>query len=877
MKYSQNIKQKTGLSAVEVDKSRREHGTNSITHQKQKSFAKHFFSNMGDPVIRILLCALCANIIFMFRNFNWFETIGIAVSVLLATFISTMSEYGSEAAFLQLEEKSSKTKSLVLRDGKEIEISTEDIVVSDIVLLTAGERIPADGIIIEGALTVDQSSMTGESRPVKKRVCTTECSNKLNPSDINSLLRGCVAMSGSAVMEVRAVGDLTYLGEISREVANETTQSPLKQRLTKLAKQISILGYIAALLVASAYLFDVFVMENNFETIKIIESLHDLKFVLNHLLHAFTLGLTVIVVAVPEGLPMMIAVVLSSNIKKMVRDNVLVRKPVGIESAGSMNILFTDKTGTLTQGVLSVGNVICGTLEEFESAKELYRKNKNVFGCISLMTKYNSSSNNSAETALQKYIDGFPVPSEYNVLSSINFNSKKKYSAVYISKDNGLSLVKGAPEKLLPYIRNYLSADGKKYPCNIVKLEEKLKQKTKKGMRLLLLALCDRQIYENADFPELTLVCVCELGDILRGEARESVKCLTQAGIQLVMITGDNKETAVAIAESCGIFTSHHNVALTSEELATYSDIKLGEILPHLALVARALPTDKSRLVRVAQEIGLVVGMTGDGINDAPALKRADVGFAMGSGSAVAKEAGDIIILDNNLASIAKAVLYGRNVFVSIRKFIVLQLTMNFCAVGVSMICPFIGVNTPVTVVQMLWINIIMDTLGGLAFAGEEALPYLMRNKPKKREEPILNRYMINQIVVLGSMTVVLCIGFLKLPWVIGCFRSSEENIVQLTAFFAMFIFAGVFNCFNARTDSLRISFGLAKNKAFITIMAAVLIIQILFVYLGGAVLRTVPLTLPELLVSMCAALLVFPIDFMRKIFLRLSSKRYGY
>ncbi len=877
MKYIQDNKEKTGLSTIGVEKSRSEHGTNAITRQKTKSFGKHFVTNMNDPVIRILICALFANIIFMFRNFDWFETIGIAISVLLATLISTISEYGSESAFLQLEEQSRKTFAKVLRDGNECEISTDEIVQGDIVLLSAGERIAADGIVLEGALTVDQSSMTGESRPVKKRVSTKDKSKKLSPTDSDSLLRGCVVLSGNAKMEVLVIGDRTYLGEISHEVQSETVQSPLKHRLTKLAKQISILGYIAALLVASVYLFNSFIMENDFNTTKILMNLKDIKFVLEHLLHAFTLGLTVIVVAVPEGLPMMIAVVLSSNIKKMVRDNVLIRKPVGIESAGSMNILFTDKTGTLTQGVLSVGTLIGGDLHEYKTAKELYYKNKNIFGCIALMTQYNSKSMNSAETALIKYIKDYPISSDYKTISSVPFDSKRKYSATYISKGNGISLVKGAPEILLPYVRYFLGADGKKYPCNVSKFENMLLGKTKKGIRLLLLALSDEQICENRGMPELTLVCVCELGDLLRDEAYSSVKCLTEAGIQLVMITGDSKETALSIAESCGIITSKKNISLSSEEMAQYSDLKLREILPNLALVARALPTDKSRLVRVAQEMGLVVGMTGDGINDAPALKRADVGFAMGSGSAVAKEAGDIIILDNNLASIVKAVLYGRNVFVSIRKFIVLQLTMNFCAVGVSMICPFIGIDTPVTVVQMLWINIIMDTLGGLAFAGEPALPHLMKNKPKKREEPILNRYMVNQIVVLGSLTVALCIGFLKLPFLTSCFRSSADDIVMLTAFFAMFIFAGVFNCFNARTDSLRLSFGIAKNKPFISIMAAILIIQILFVYLGGAVLRTVPLTIFELFICMCIALLVFPIDFIRKIFLRLSAKRYGY
>jgi len=296
-------------------------------------------------------------------------------------------------------------------------------------------------------------------------------------------------------------------------------------------------------------------------------------------------------------------------------------------------------------------------------------------------------------------------------------------------------------------------------------------------------------------------------------------------------------------------------------------------------VVARALPTDKSRLVRIAQENGLVVGMTGDGVNDAPALKTADIGFSMGGGTQVAKEAGDIIILDNNLASIVKAALYGRNIFKSIRKFIVLQLTVNLCAVGVTMIGPFIGIDAPVTVIQMLWINIVMDTLGGIAFAGEPALASCMRERPKKRDEKILNRYMVNQIAVLGAFTFAMGIFFLKSPTSVSNFRGGEGSEHHLTAFFAFFIFAGVFNCFNARTDSLDLFSGLSQNSGFVLIMAAVLAFQIGFVYFGGSALRTVPLTAHELWRAVLPALLVFPAELVRKLMWRLFAKgdRGGY
>ena len=376
---------------------------------------------------------------------------------------------------------------------------------------------------------------------------------------------------------------------------------------------------------------------------------------------------------------------------------------------------------------------------------------------------------------------------------------------------------------------------------------------------------------------ELTFVCAVVLLDKIREEAKTSNEALRQAGVGVVMITGDNKDTAEHIARECGIINSERSLVLESEELSAMSDEELKKKLPSLAVVARALPQDKSRLVKISQDAGLVVGMTGDGINDAPALKRADIGFAMGSGTSVAKEASDIIIIDNNLSSISNAVLYGRTIFKSIRKFITLQLTMNFCAVGISMIGPFIGFDSPVTVVQMLWINIIMDTLGGLAFAGEAPSIDYMREKPKKREEPILNKYMISQIALSGIFTVGLFVAFLLCPAITSNFRISSGNASLLSAFFALFIFASVFHCFNARTDRIFLLNKLSKNKAFIFIMILILTVQILFIYLGGSVLRTVPLSASELKITLLLALSVFPADIVRKLFLRLIGKKRGF
>ena len=882
-----------GLSDREVADSRRQHGTNRLTQQKGKSFFRRFLSNLNDPIIRILIAALAVNLLLMLRNGreNWLESVGIAVAVLLATLISTLSEHGSARAFAKLSQMGGQMRCRVRRNAQVCEIPIADVVVGDRILLGAGEMIPADGILCEGELRSDQSAMTGESREVRKVPTKDET---LTPNAPSALFRGCTVTSGGGEMVARAVGDDSFLGQISHEIQIEQRDSPLKLRLAKLAKQISRLGYVAAVLVALAYLFNSFVLDSGMQWELIRLKLTDTPYLLAQLLHAFTLGLTVIVVAVPEGLPMMIAVVLSSNIRKMVRDRVLVRKPVGIEAAGSMNILFTDKTGTLTEGKMKVVSFLGGNgrLLPFPS---VLRRGSAVAELLSLGFRMGSDATvgkdaddkdcalggSATERALLESVLAFPAPDGYRITSRLPFDSMRKYSAVSLVGKRRVTLLLGAPERLLPYLQNAMRDDGTVEAFSKVQIERQIRGIAAKGERVLTLAISQENIpaatHAAAIRGTLTYVGSVCISDPLRKEAPDAVKDLQSAGIQVVMMTGDNRDTARTLAERCGILSDAHDLILTGEELAKCSDAEIKQLLPRLAVIARALPTDKSRLVRLSQEAGMVTGMTGDGINDAPALKRADIGFAMGVGTQVAKEAGDIIILDNNLSSIVRAVLYGRNIFKSIRKFITLQLTMNLCAVGVTMICPFLGIDSPVTVVQMLWINIIMDTLGGLAFAGEAPLPDCMKEPPKRRDEPILNRYMINEILCLGSFTVALYLFFLKSPTVTAIFRPAANRIYHLTAFFALFIFSSVLNCFNARTDRLKITAGLRKNPVFLLIMGAILFIQIAFVYLGGSVLRTAPLLPRELLVTMLLSLAVFPADLIRKSLRRLLGKKEGY
>ena len=856
-----------GLTKKEVEESRKKYGTNELTKKKTKTFFGQFIETLGDPIIKILLIALVIKTIFLFRDFDWFETLGIVIAIFLSSFISTISEYGSEKAFEKLQEEASKIKCKVKRDGLITEIPIDEVVVGDIIKLETGDKIPADGIIIDGEISVDESSLNGETKEAYKEKVNGQVNDK------NLVYRGTVVYSKTALMKVEKVGNHTYYGKLASELQEANPDSPLKLRLRKLAQIISKIGYCGAILVSLSYLFSEVVIQNNFSFPKIISTVTNFPLMLGYILYALTLAVTIIVVAVPEGLPMMITLVLSSNMKRMLKNNVLVRKLVGIETAGSLNILFTDKTGTLTKGKLEVIGFISGSLKKYNTEVELSIYPK-LYRMLKLSLIYNNESEyvngkiiggNITDRALLEFIHS-DIP-KATILKQIPFSSKMKYSACFIEDDKKIQLLKGAPEVLLDHCINYLSENGTKITLNKDLVKSKISEMTSRGIRVLLCAYNDRYDYKSMD--KLTLLGFILIKDEVREESIEGVKMVLDAGIQTVMITGDNKDTALAIAKEVGIVSSKDDLVLTSSELNSYSDDKVKEILPRLKIVARSLPQDKSRLVRLSEEMGLVVGMTGDGVNDAPALKKADVGFAMGSGTEVAKEASEIVILDDNFLSISKAILFGRTIFKSIRKFIIFQLTVNMCAISLSIIGPFIGIETPVTVIQMLWINMIMDTLAGIAFAYEPPLKEYMKEKPKKKEENIINRYMFDEIFFTGTYSSLLCIFFLKSPFIRSFFRVDPNFKYLMTAFFGLFIFMGIFNCFNARTNRLNLTANIYKNRAFLFIIGFIVIVQLLLIYLGGDVFRTYGLTLKELIVMLVLAFTVIPIDWIRKIYLK--------
>ncbi len=840
-----------GLSNDEVMEARKKYGTNELTKVKQKTFLKILLESLGDPIIKILLIALAVKLLFIFSKYDWYETIGIAIAVMLASLISTISEYGSEEAFKRLSNEASKINVKVYRDNLLKEIMINDIVVGDIVKLSMGDSIPADGILINGTISVNESSLTGESKDIKK-----------NNND--RLFRGAVVTNGSGKMLVKKVGNNTEYGKISLEIQAESPTSPLKKRLYGLAKIISKIGYIGAFVVSFSYLFNKIVMENNFDLDLIMATLTTPKIIINHLIYALTLSVTIIIVAVPEGLPMMITLVLSSNMKRMLKDNVLVRKPIGIETSGNLNYLLTDKTGTLTKGILEVTSFIAGDLKTYHNSKDLKKHsgyddiyNALILNNESIISNGNIIGGNSTDKALINFL---PLKKDnLKITKKIPFNSENKYSAIYL--ENNLYL-KGAYEKLLPKCTKYLTNKGEeKIIINQQNIIKEIEKYTKKGIRVIALAK------GNNTLNDLTFLGFVTLKDELRKEAKEGISLIQTAGINVIMITGDAKDTARNIAKDSGIITSSTDLVLTSDEFNQMDNEDIKKIVHRLKVVARALPQDKSRLVSILEEMNYVVGMTGDGVNDAPALKKANVGFAMGSGTEVAKEASDIVILDNNILSISKAILYGRTIFKSIRRFVVYQLTVNFTALFLSIVGSYIGVSTPITIIQMLWLNMIMDTFAGLAFSYEAPLRYYMDHKPKKLDEPIINKYMYSEIITTAMYSALLCILFLKLPLFKEIIRSEEKYF--MTSYFALFIFIGIFNAFNSRTERLNILSNITKNKVFIAIFIFIICVQIYLIYHGGELFRTFGMTPFELIFVILLAFTVVPVEFLRKVILK--------
>lgn len=854
-----------GLTSVEVEESRKKNGANVLTQIPPDPLWKKILEGFKDPMIMILLVALVVQVVLFFLGqAEWFEPVGILIAIMIANGVASVSESKQEGKATALkEEEEAKEMAKVIRDGQLQEVHVKEIVVGDIVYLQAGDKIPADGIVIDGALKVDQAALNGETEEADKIPMPEGASY-----DIKDLVnkyyayRGTVVCGGEGYMQMKVVGDRTLFGELSLEVQEETRETPLQVKLGKLAQQISTFGYVGAIAIIISVIAKTLVTGQVpgtvFEWVRLI-------------MDAITVAVTIIVCAVPEGLPMLTSILLSFQSLKMAKDNVLVRKINGLETAGSLSILFSDKTGTITEGKLSVVELSTGNVKSFTKLSDMGAA---LAGDVITGIGINNSAvasegniigGNSTDRALMSFLVESKAADEMSREEVRNFNafdSNKKSSSVTIIRDGkSVTYIKGAPEKIIEKCTHYVDENGAvKELTEVNDLLSYINAQAGRSMRLLAVAKADGE----DDSANLTLICVVSIRDNVRKEAVDAIKEVQNAGIQVVMVTGDRKETAVAIAKEAGLLTAADDIALTSAEMSAMSDDDLKKALPKLRVVSRALPTDKSRLVRLAQELNYVVGMTGDGVNDSPALKKADVGFAMGSGTEVAKEAGDITILDDNFSSIEKAILYGRTMFKSIRKFLIFQLTVNVAAVLTCFIGPILGENVILTVIQLLVVNLAMDTLAAIAFGSEPALKEFMKDKPIPRDESIITKEMMTTVVINALYITAICLAILFVAPVRNLFGDVDITYLK-SAVFATFMMAITFNGFNARTTHINPFENIGRNKNFLVVMLSLLIIQFVFVTFGGSVLSVESLSVRSWGICLAFAFMVIPIDMIRK------------
>ena len=869
-----------GLNDQEVLDNRQKFGDNKIIEAEPETFLDKFKDSFGDPMIKLLIAIACIMAIMAFLGYaEWGELIGIVISVLLVTGISAKTEMSSDNEYRKLKDGTKKELCKVYRNGKIVEIEVDDVVVGDRIIIQSGDKIPADGVLCSGAIAVDNSALNGESEECKKYAIPNDFIYREVAItgdtfvDKHSLFRGAVVVNGEGVLEVKKVGMMTMMGEMAKDMQDDDVESPLKVKLSKLADSISKFGYIGAVVIAITLMIHKVIVAGG------VSPYFDLgmMYVFKDLLEVLMLAVVIIVMAVPEGLPLMIAIVLMQNTSKMLQNNVLVRKPIGIETAGSLNILFSDKTGTITKGELEVVEFFDGDLKDsYQSSKYI----KEYMGlCIGKNTGAMFDNNdkviggNATDKALLNFLGKNEMNSlnDIKVVKSQGFNSANKYSAAELEN---VTVYKGAPERLLGKATKYINENGQVVQIDKDKLNAKIDALADKAMRVLSFAYSQSELVEDTLPDDLVIVGFVGIRDDVRPEAKQAIKEVQNAGVQVVMITGDRKETAVAIAKDSGLIKSDDELAFTSEELNKMTDDEIKAVITKIRVIARALPTDKSRMVRIAQELNLVCGMTGDGVNDAPALKRADVGFAMGSGTDVAKEAGSIVILDDNFKSIENAILYGRTIYNNILKFIKFQLTINVAAVAVSAISPFFGVEEPLKITHILWINLVMDGLGALALGAEPALKKYMSEKPKSRTQSLVNKNMMSQVLCAGAWLGVISFAFLKLPF----FKEFFENEGQhLTAYFSMFVFSAVANGFNVRSEGINIFDHIKENKGFIKVMLAIVLVQIILTFVGGEIFSCTPFGIKGWLIIIVMSLTMIPVDMLRKIIMKSSEKSLTY
>lgn len=861
-----------GLTEAQVEKSRQEYGINQLAKKEQESLWSMFIGAFDDIWIKVLCAALALKIVLAVLGIivpalagenDIVEIISIILAIGLATGFSTLSEYRNSSRSEALQEEYNKTFAKVIRDGKLLNILTSQIVKGDTVLIQAGDKVPVDGLIFEGNIKVSQAALNGESRDETKTAATTmEEAESTDYASSCKVFMGSVVTSGEGYMVATVIGDESELGKINKALTDDEEE---ERKDTSSLKLEVVAGGIGKLGVSAAAIAGILqVGLTLFRTDAAVTPV----FVVLLIAEAVMLMASIVIMAVPEGLPMMNSLVQSMNTESMYKKNILVSHKAAFSDSAYMNVLFSDKTGTITEGNLSLVEFITGEGKVADTIQTKEFMEAITLNNLAKISEGKPIGSNNMDRALLAYAmskgyDGSGNETE-KVKEISGFDSEKKCATVILH--DGTVYWKGATENIIDQTTHYMLQDGtvKEFTAKDKKaVEAQMLEEAKRTMKLLSVAKITKA--------ETILMAVLCLRDNVRTDAIETVEILNNAGIQVVMVTGDAEETAVAIAKEAGILKDEKtDVVLTHEQLEKMSDEELKKKLSKLRVVSRAKPLDKKRLVSISQQLDNVCGMTGDGVNDAPALKQADIGFAMGDGTAVAQEAGDVVILNNSLTSIKDCVLNSRTMAKSVGKFLIFQLTVNISTLLMNIIAPILGWTEPFSIVQILWINLIMDTLAAMAFGGEPILNRYMNDKPAKRTDNILTTYIKSAIgtsavfITLGSILILENIaGITDFVTPSDC---ADPELYKKTFMFAFFIYSIIFNSLNTRSERLNLFEHIGENKNFVLVMGAIFILQTIMIEIGGEVFSTTTLNVKALLISMALAILIIPVDMVRKL-----------
>ena len=884
----------SGLSEDEVQINRAKYGDNLLTPPKRPSLWKLYLEKFQDPVVKVLLVAAIFSLIISFIEQEFAETIGIIFAILLATGIGFFFEYDANKKFDLLNAVNEETLVKVIRAGKVREIPRKDVVVGDIIILETGEEIPADGELIEAlSLQVNESNLTGE--PVVEKT-TNEAEFDLEATySSNLVMRGTTVVDGHGMMKVIKVGDATEIGKVARQSTEQSTEpTPLNIQLTKLANLIGKVGFTIAIAT-----FLIFVTKDLYHYIGAneINGWHSYVDIAQIVLKYFMMAVTLIVVAVPEGLPMSVTLSLALNMRRMLATNNLVRKMHACETMGAITVICTDKTGTLTQNLMQVHEPKFYALKEAKVLGDDFTSKLVSEGISVNSTAFLEDSEeqgklkgvgNPTEVALLLWLnslgrDYLAIREKSKVIDQLTFSTERKYMATLVHSDETgkkVLYIKGAPEIVLSKCKEVVLSDGQVSAQDYKKtIDEQLMTYQNMAMRTLGFAYKIVDDNEDADCValvsanDLNFLGVVAISDPIREDVPAAVAKCQSAGIGIKIVTGDTPGTATEIARQIGLWTpaDTERNRITGVAFAELTDEEALERVRDLKIMSRARPTDKQRLVQLLQQKGEVVAVTGDGTNDAPALNHAQVGLSMGTGTSVAKEASDITLLDDSFNSIGTAVMWGRSLYKNIQRFIVFQLTINFVALLIVLIGAFMGTELPLTVTQMLWVNLIMDTFAALALASIPPSEKVMNDKPRKSDDFIITKPMRYNIIGVGTIFLAVLMGLIFY----FTDAAGAMSVHDLTIFFTFFVMLQFWNLFNARvfgtTDS---AFkGLSKSYGMELVVLAILGGQFCIVQFGGDIFRTEPLNFHTWVVIIATSSLVLWIGEIIRLVRRLIYK----